>query len=80
MKKIGKIYKGIIFFLDEFHHGAANHVIHFAGFTLLGYGLATQNLFIVMLSPLVMEAGHIYNYSGNHYRTRKTNNPISNRI
>lgn len=52
----------IIFFLDDFHHGAVNHVIHFIGFFLLGYGLGKLNLFIIILSPILMESGHIYNY------------------
>lgn len=52
----------IIFFLDDFHHGAVNHVIHFIGFTVLGYGLGRQNWKIVVASPFVMELGHVYNY------------------
>lgn len=29
----------IFFFLDDFHHGAVNHVIHFIGFTVYrGFG------------------------------------------
>lgn len=59
--------KKILFFLDEFHHGAVNHVIHFIGFTFLGYGLGVQNWWIVILSPFVMEMGHLYNYfTGRH--------------
>ena len=55
------------FFLDEFHHGAVNHVLHFIGFTLLGFGLGSQNWLIVIFSPAVMESGHIYNYlTGRH--------------
>ncbi|GEM_PF-5461668 len=61
------MFKRIVFFLDEFHHGAVNHVIHFAGFTLLGYGLGIQNWWIVVFSPFVMEAGHVYNFfTGRH--------------
>jgi len=57
----------ILFFLDEFHHGAFNHVIHFIGFTILGYGLGKRNWWFVILSPLVMEMGHVFNYlTGTH--------------
>jgi len=52
----------IVFFLDEFHRGAVNHVIHFIGFTLLGYGLGSRNWRLVILSPLIMEMGHVFNY------------------
>ncbi len=59
--------KKIAFFLDEFHHGAVNHVIHFIGFTLLGYGLGIQSWWIIVFSPFVMEIGHVYNYlTGRH--------------
>ena len=54
--------KKIHFFLDEFHHGAINHVLHFIGFTILGYGLGVENWWIVILSPFIMEMGHLYNY------------------
>jgi len=53
----------IHFFLDEFHHGAVNHILHFVGFTLFGYGLGIENWWVVILAPFVMEAGHLYNYS-----------------
>lgn len=53
----------LIFFLDEFHHGVINHIIHAIGFTILGYGLGIQNWWIVILSPFVMEMGHLYNYA-----------------
>jgi len=62
------MFKKIIFFLDEFHHGAVNHVIHAAGFTILGYGLGIQNWWIVVLSPFIMEAGHLYNYATGRHR------------
>ena len=52
----------IFFFLDDFHRGAVNHVIHFIGFTVLGYGLGTQNILLIIFSPVVMELGHLYNY------------------
>ena len=52
----------IIFFLDDFHHGAVNHVIHFIGFTVLGYGLGKPSLFLIIISPFIMELGHFYNY------------------
>lgn len=54
--------KKIHFFLDEFHHGAVNHVLHFVGFTVLGYGLGVENWWIVIFSPFIMEMGHLYNY------------------
>ena len=52
----------ILFFLDNFHHGAVNHLIHAIGFTVLGYGLGRRNWWLVILSPFIMEAGHFYNY------------------
>lgn len=64
---VKKIIATGAFFLDEFHHGAVNHVIHFIGFTILGYGLGIKSLPIVIISPFVMEAGHLYNYiTGRH--------------
>ena len=67
MGTIKKNIATIMFFLDEFHQGAVNHVIHFAGFTLLGYGLGIKSLPIILLSPIIMESGHIYNYvTGKH--------------
>lgn len=53
----------IFFFLDDFHHGAINHVTHFIGFTVLGYGLGKPNLLLIILSPFIMELGHFWNYS-----------------
>ena len=53
----------IIFFLDNFHRGAVNHATHFIGCTILGYGLGTLNLTLIIISPLIMEAGHLYNYA-----------------
>ena len=50
------------FFLSEFHQGAVNHTLHFIGFTILGYGLAKENWWLVLFSPVIMESGHIYNY------------------
>lgn len=52
----------IIFFLDDFHGGAVNHLIHFIGFTVLGYGLGKPSLLLVIFSPFIMELGHLYNY------------------
>lgn len=52
----------LFFFLDDFHQGAVNHVIHFIGFTVLGYGLGKPSLLLIILSPLIMELGHFYNY------------------
>lgn len=60
MKLATKHY--LVFFLDDFHRGAVNHIIHFAGFTLLGYGLGKLNFLLVIISPFVMELGHFYNY------------------
>lgn len=53
----------IFFFLDDFHHGSVNHILHFLGFTLLGYGLGKANIWLILLSPVIMELGHFYNYS-----------------
>ena len=52
----------LFFFLDDFHRGAVNHVIHFIGFTVLGYGLGKPSLLLIILSPFIMELGHFYNY------------------
>ena len=57
----------ILFFLDEFHRGALNHIIHFIGFTVLGYGLGKRNWWIIISSPFIMEMGHVFNYlTGTH--------------
>lgn len=53
----------ILFFLDDFHRGAVNHVLHFVGFTILGYGLGKPNLWLIIVSPFIMESGHFYNFS-----------------
>lgn len=58
----------IIFFLDDFHHGAVNHVLHAVGFTLLGFGLGRGSLLIVLISPFIMELGHFYNYFRGKHR------------
>lgn len=65
---IKKIIATTAFFLDEFHHGAVNHIIHFIGFTFLGYGLGVRSLPIIIISPFVMEAGHVYNYARGRHR------------
>lgn len=52
----------LFFFLDDFHQGAVNHLIHSIGFTALGYGLGKPSLIIILISPLIMELGHVYNY------------------
>lgn len=57
----------LFFFLDDFHQGAANHMLHFLGCTLLGYGLGKPSLTLILISPLIMESGHVYNYlTGRH--------------
>ncbi len=58
----------IIFFLDDFHRGAVNYLIHFIGFTLLGYGLGRSSLFLIIISLFVMELGHFYNYGRGIHR------------
>ena len=56
----------IFFFLDDFHHGTFNHIMHFIGFTI-GYGLGKPNIVTISLSPFIMESGHIYNFlKGRH--------------
>lgn len=52
----------IFFFLDNFHRGVVNHLMHFIGFTVLGYGMGSGNIILIILSPFVMELGHFYNY------------------
>lgn len=54
--------KFLFFFLDDFHQGTINHTLHFIGFTVLGYGLARLDLILILVSPLIMESGHVYNY------------------
>ena len=39
-----------------------NHVTHFIGFTILGYGIGKGSLLIIVISPFIMELGHLYNY------------------
>ena len=58
----------LLFFLDDFHRGAGNHVLHFVGFFILGYGVGAWNLFAVILSPFIMESGHLYNYARGLHR------------
>ena len=53
----------LFFFLDDFHQGAVNHILHFVGFTMLGYGLGKESLLIIIISPFVMELGHFWNYT-----------------
>lgn len=52
----------LIFFFDDLHQGAMNHIIHFVGCGLAGYGLGKMNWWLVIISPFIMEAGHLYNY------------------
>lgn len=52
----------LLFFLDEFHRGSVNHITHFVGFTVLGYGLGKLSLTLILISPLIMESGHLFNY------------------
>ena len=56
----GKHY--LVFFLDDFHRGGVNHILHFVGFFLLGYGIGAWQLLPVIISPFIMESGHFYNY------------------
>ena len=53
----------LFFFLDDFHHGAVNHVVHAIGFTVLGYGLGVKSLILILISPFIMELGHFYNFT-----------------
>ena len=52
----------LFFFLDDFHRGAVNHLVHFIGFTVLAYGLGKPSLILIIASPFIMELGHFYNY------------------
>lgn len=52
----------LIFFLDDFHKGAVNHIVHVIGFTVLGYGLGKPSWPAIFISPFIMECGHLYNY------------------
>ena len=60
--------KTLRFFFGEFHSGAINHMTHFAGFTLLGYGLARQSWQIMLLSACIMESGHVHTYATGKHR------------
>ncbi len=51
----------LIFFLDDFHQGPVNLVLHCAGFLVLGYGLGRHNLSLMFLATFLMELGHFYN-------------------
>lgn len=55
------------FFFGEFHSGSINQTLHFLGFSLLGYSIAVENIWILLLSGVSMELGNIYNYfQGRH--------------
>lgn len=62
--------RSILSYLDESHCGLMSHGIHWIAFIILGYGLGTQNWWIVIFSPFVMESGHLYNYLTGRYRHR----------
>ena len=52
----------IYFFLDDLHQGPFNHLCHFLGFLILGLGLAKSNIFLVVISIFIMEAGHLLDF------------------
>ncbi len=57
----------LIYFTKEFHSGAINRLIHLIGILLLVWGVVERNILIVIIAPVIMEMGHIYN----HFYLRK---------
>tara|TARA_Y100000310_G_scaffold344815_1_gene459699 strand:+ start:1518 stop:1790 length:273 start_codon:yes stop_codon:yes gene_type:complete len=56
------------FFLGEFHAGAVNQALHFIGFAILGYGVAMENFWLVVVSGALMFAGNLFNYIRGRYK------------
>ena len=51
------------YFLGEFHSGTINRIAHIIGFALLIYGLIQRDWIVALVvSPLFMESGHLYNH------------------
>ncbi|NOS67483.1 MAG: hypothetical protein HOO67_03930 [Candidatus Peribacteraceae bacterium] len=46
----------------SFHKGIVNAVIHVLGISLAVYGVWTMNWPLIIVAPLIMEAGHAYNH------------------
>jgi len=51
------------YFLGEFHSGILNRLLHIIGFSLFLYGILKRDwMLALVVSPLVMESGHLYNH------------------
>ena len=51
------------FFFTDFHKGTVNIILHIISFTVMFYGLAIKDTFLVILGLAVIdELGHVYNY------------------
>jgi|SRR3989344_5217420 len=51
------------FFFTDFHRGTINIILHIISFTVMFYGLAVKNTFLVIIGLVVIdEFGHLYNY------------------
>ncbi len=59
------------FFLTRFHHGTINLLLHAVGITLFVISFIQKNLPLMILSIVVMESGHIYEYYQSDTATRK---------
>jgi hypothetical protein len=46
----------------QFHKGILNICIHAIGIALAVYGVWQNNWFLIVVAPLIMETGHIYNH------------------
>lgn len=47
---------------EDYHRGSVNLLLHNVGFALWGLGVGLGNAPLIILSPLVFESGHVYNY------------------
>jgi hypothetical protein len=49
------------YFLGEFHQGTINRFIHLIGLLTISWGVYTNNIPLIIISPFIMECGHLYN-------------------
>ena len=58
-----KFIENTKFFFTDFHKGFVNIVLHIISFIILFKGLASKNIFLVIVGFTVIdEIGHLYNY------------------